>query len=145
MRGLELAKVKGGFIIKDADNIFSQKIFKNNINQISVINSKKIDLLDAKSKSYISFDKLGKVINIVEKKVISDYFCCGAYEFKSTYEFIKYSKKCLKISRDVYISDVIYSMILDNHYFSFLESSDYIDWGTLESLEILKKVLHYIL
>ena len=69
MRGLELAKVKGGFIIKDADNIFSQKIFKNNINQISVINSKKIDLLDAKSKSYISFDKLGKVIDIVEKKL----------------------------------------------------------------------------
>jgi len=144
MRGLELAKVKGGFIIKDADNIFSQKIFKNNINQISVINSKKIDLLDAKSKSYISFDKLGKVINIVEKKVISDYFCCGAYEFKSTYEFIKYSKKCLKISRDVYISDVIYSMILDNHYFSFLESSDYIDWGTLREFRNFKKKYYTI-
>ena len=50
----------------------------------------------------------------------------------------------LKISRDVYISDVIYSMILDNHYFS-LESSDYIDWGTLREFRNFKKVLHHIL
>ena len=53
----------------------------------------------------------------MEKKVISDYFCCGAYEFKYANEFVKYAKKCLKLSKNVYISDVIYSMILDNHSF----------------------------
>jgi len=139
MRGLKLAKLKGGILIKDADNIFDQKISKKNLNQISVINTKKIDLIDAKNKSYISFDKLGKVTNIVEKKVISDYFCNGAYEFKSSIEFIKYAQNCLKISKDVYISDVIYSMILDNHSFSYTEAFNYIDWGTLREFKNYKR------
>lgn len=131
LNGILKAKLKGGIFIKDVDNIFSQKIIKKPINQISTINSKKIDLLDAKSKSYVDFDKMGKVINIVEKKVISDYFCCGAYEFKCSDEFIKYSKKCLKKSKNVFISNVIFSMILDNNYFSYSEAENYIDWGTL--------------
>ena len=131
LKGILKAKLSGGIFIKDVDNIFSQKITSKPLNQISTINSKKIDLLDAKSKSYIDFDKMGKVINIVEKKVISDYFCCGAYEFKSTNEFIKYSKKCLKKSKNIFISDVIFSMILDNNYFAYIQAENYIDWGTL--------------
>ncbi len=131
LKGILKANIKGGIFIKDVDNIFSQKITSKNSNQISTINSKKIELLDAKSKSYINFNKMGKVINIVEKKVISDYFCCGAYEFKSSKDFIYYSKKCLNLSNNVFISDVIFSMILDNHYFSFTEADNYIDWGTL--------------
>ena len=142
LNGLLKSNLKGGFIIKDVDNIFSQKVVKKNINQITTINSKKIDLLDAKSKSYIDFNKMGKVTNIVEKKVISDFFCSGAYEFKSTKEFIFYAKKCLKISKNVFISDVIYSMLLDNYYFSFIEGSDYIDWGTLREFRNFNKK-HY--
>ena len=63
LKGLLKSQVKGGFIIKDVDNIFSQKIEKKNKNQITTINSKKIELLDAKSKSYIDFNKMGKVID----------------------------------------------------------------------------------
>ena len=144
LKAIEILNLKGGIVIKDSDNIFSQNISKKNINQISVINSKKIDLIDAKSKSYISFDRLGKVINIVEKKVISDYFCCGAYEFKYSSEFIKYAKKCLKLSKNVYISDVIYSMILDNHSFFYKEANNYIDWGTLREFKNYKKNFYTI-
>ena len=138
MKGLQIAKLNGGILIKDADNAFDQKMSKKNLNRISVINTKKIDLIDAKNKSYISFDKIGKVTNIVEKKVISDYFCTGSYEFKSSLEFISYTKSCLKISSNVYISDVIYSMILDNHTFSYTEAFDYIDWGTLREFKNFK-------
>ena len=144
LKAIEILNLKGGFVIKDSDNIFSQKISKKNINQISVINSKKIELIDAKSKSYISFDRLGKIINIVEKKVISDYFCCGAYEFKSSREFLKYAKRCLKLSKNVYISDVIYSMILDNYSFFYKEAENYIDWGTLREFRNFKKKYYTI-
>ena len=139
LQGIIKSKINGGFLIKDVDNIFSQKIDNKNKNQITTINSKKIDLIDAKSKSYIDFNKMGKVTNIVEKKVISDFFCSGAYEFRSTKEFVLYAKKCLKISKDVYISDIIYSMLLDNKYFSFTEGSDYIDWGTLREFRNFHK------
>ena len=142
MKGLIKSNIKGGFLIKDVDNIFYQKVETRNVNQITTINSKKIELLDAKSKSYINFDKMGTVTNIVEKKVISDHFCCGAYEFKSSKEFITYAKRCLNISKNVFISDVIYSMLLDNHYFSYLEGSSYIDWGTLREFRNFRKK-HY--
>ena len=144
LKSLEKLNLRGGIVIKDSDNIFNQKISKKNVNQISVINSKKIDLLDAKNKSYISFDRLGKVINIAEKKVISDYFCCGAYEFQSAKEFIKYSRKCLKLSKNVFISDVIYSMILDNHSFFYTEAENYIDWGTLREFRNFKRKFYTI-
>jgi hypothetical protein len=144
MKGLQKANLKGGIIIKDADNVFDQKISNTKLNRISVINTNKIDLIDAKNKSYISFDKLGKITNIVEKKVISDYFCCGAYEFKSSMEFINYAKSCLKISKNVYISDVIYSMILDNHSFSYTEANNYIDWGTLREFKNFKNSFYTI-
>ena len=35
-------------------------------------------------------------------------------------------------------------MILDNHYFSFIESSDYIDWGTLREFRNFKKKYYTI-
>jgi hypothetical protein len=96
-----------------------------------VLNLNNIDLVEAKSKSYVTFDKLKKIQNIVEKKVISDFFCCGAYSFKSSLDFLKYAKKLLLESNDVYISHVILEMILNNHIFRSKEVTDYIDWGTV--------------
>ena len=96
-----------------------------------VLNLNKADLIEAKTKSYVTFDKLNKIQNIVEKKVISDFFCCGAYSFKSSLEFLKYSKKLLLKSNDVYISHVIYEMILNKNIFRSKEVEEYIDWGTV--------------
>ena len=96
-----------------------------------VLNLNNIDLVEAKSKSYVTFDKLKKIQNIVEKKVISDFFCCGAYSFKSASDFLKYSKKLLLKSKDVYISHVIYEMILNKIIFRSKEVTNYIDWGTV--------------
>jgi hypothetical protein len=139
LNGIQIGNLKGGILIKDSDNLFNLNITSSNLNRISVINTKKIDLIDAKNKSYISIDKFGKVTNIIEKKVISNLFCCGAYEFKSSKEFVKYAKYCLQLSKNVYISDVIYSMILDHHSFFYTEAFDYIDWGTLREFRNYKK------
>ena len=38
------------------------------------LNLNNTDLIEAKSKSYVTFDKLNTIQNIVEKKVISDFF-----------------------------------------------------------------------
>ena len=144
LKGILKSNLVGGILIKDSDNIFDHKISKDNINQISTINSKKVELIDAKSKSYIDFNKMGKVTNIIEKKAISDFFCCGGYEFRSSKDFIYYSKKCLKLSKNVFISDVIYSMILDNHHFSYIEGNNYIDWGTLKEFRNFQKNFYTI-
>jgi hypothetical protein len=124
-------KINGAIVIKDCDNMFRYNFNKKKINEVMVMNLKNTELIEAKSKSYIDFDKLNSVTNIVEKKVISDFFCCGAYSFKSAKEFLKYSSKLLKISDDVFISHVIFEMILNNNHFTFKEANEYIDWGTV--------------
>ena len=128
---IQKAKIKGGIVIKDCDNIFKSKFDKKPSNKIMVLNLNSADLIEAKTKSYVTFDKLKKIQNIVEKKVISDFFCCGAYSFKSSLDFLRYSKKLLLKSKDVYISHVIYEMILNKHIFRSQEVEEYIDWGTV--------------
>lgn len=130
-RAIKKRNIKGGIVIKDCDNSFKCKFDKKITNEIMVLHLNNIDLVEAKSKSYVTFDKLKKIQNVVEKKVISDFFCCGAYSFRSSSEFLKYSKKLLLKSNDVYISHVIYEMILNKHIFRAVEVKEYVDWGTV--------------
>ena len=128
---IKLARIKGGIIIKDCDNTFKCHFDKKPSNEVMILNLNNTDLIEAKSKSYVTFDKLKKIQNIVEKKVISDFFCCGAYSFKSSLDYLYFAKKLLSQSDDVYISHVIYEMILNQHIFRSKEVTDYIDWGTV--------------
>lgn len=140
---LLLKKITSSFLIKDCDNEFSidEKIIrkKNIPNSVYSIDIKTLDLIDAKSKSYIQKDLYNNVTNIVEKKIISDYFCCGAYGFNKPVEFIKSAKKLLKISNDVYISHIILDMILNGKNFNYLKGKEYISWGTLEEYRLWQK------
>ena len=128
---IKLGKIKGGIVIKDCDNIFRYSFNRKPSNEVMVLDLNNADLIEAKSKSYVSFDKLNKIQNIVEKKVISDFFCCGAYSFESASDFLKYSQRLLSKSTDVYISHVIFEMLLNNYIFKPKEVSEYIDWGTV--------------
>jgi hypothetical protein len=142
--GIKKAKVTGGVVIKDSDNTFKQKFEKKKINRISVVNSNKVELIDAKNKSYILTDKLGNVLNIVEKKVISNLFCCGAYEFQSAEVFNFHAKKCLSLSKNVFISDVIFSMLNSNYLFDYIEATNYEDWGTAKEFRNFSKKFYTI-
>lgn len=131
LEGIKKANIKGSIFIKDCDNEFKFNVGKNIRNEVLTVNLNNVDLVDAKNKSYISLDKTNFVKNIIEKKIISNFFCCGGYSFYSAKDFINYSSKLLKKSRDVYISHVIYKMLLEGHSFTSKEVLEYVDWGTL--------------
>lgn len=123
--------VTGSFYLKDCDNIFHTKY--NNDNSIAVVSLNDIDLVDAKNKSYVELDALGRVENIVEKNVISNLFCCGGYSFKSSKDFVLNYEEIVKINKtdeEIYVSHIIYNMLLKGSHFSTHDVKDYIDWGT---------------
>lgn len=122
------AKVDGAFFIKDCDNIFTCSPLPKNC--VSTINLNEIGLVDAKNKSYVEVDSLGVISNIVEKNVISNQFCCGGYGFSSANEFIS-TYQSINSEDEIYISHIIYSMILQGKDFSTVPASQYQDWGTL--------------
>ena len=135
LRFLEKNKSRSSFLIKDCDNEFSinKKLLKHKTiyNSVYAIDIKTLELIDAKSKSYIEKDEYNIVTNIVEKKIISDFFCCGAYGFSNPNEFILTAKNLLKKSKNVFISHIILDMIFNGKNFRYNNADDYISWGTV--------------
>lgn len=123
--------IKGSFYLKDCDNIFSTSYISEN--SIAVISLNDIDLVDAKNKSYVDVDVFGNVENIVEKNVISNLFCCGGYSFNDANEFIENFNDIQNQNIDndeIYISHIIYNMLLKGKTFKIHKADNYIDWGT---------------
>lgn len=129
-KGINKAGIKGPIFIKDCDNTFGLKYEGNN--SVAVVDLNTVDFIDAKNKSYVEVDKLYHIKNIVEKNVISNLFCCGGYGFKDSSQFIKYFNKIFKANSEgeIYISHVIYSMLIDGEVFKAEKADDYEDFGT---------------
>lgn len=125
---IKQANIEGPFFIKDCDNLFSCKPEPKNA--VITINLNDIELIDAKNKSYVDVDSLGVINNIIEKQVISNQFCCGGYSFEDSADFIA-TFDSIKSNEEVYISHIIYKMLLDGKEFISIKGKDYLDWGTL--------------
>lgn len=129
VEGIKNSGLTGPIFIKDADNFFNCKVTPRN--EISVYDLSSVGLVNPGNKSYVNVDENNLVTNIVEKNIISSTFCVGGYGFESEQLFLEYFEKC-KSHSSLYISHLIYSMILDEKAFQVQEVSNYIDWGTLE-------------
>ena len=119
--------IEGEIYIKDADDYFD--VNELNPNQVCVFSLNDTKNITPGNKSYVKKTDNNQILNIVEKKVISSDFCCGLYSFESAEDFVNTFKKIQMVS-EVYISHVIYQMLLDGKQFYSNQVSNYIDWGT---------------
>lgn len=126
---IELGDIKGSIYIKDADNFFNYNISSSN--EISVFSLNKMKNVNPSNKSYVIVNENENVENIVEKQVISSMFCCGGYSFESADLFVKSFNK-LSDEDGLYISHIIFNMILNGAVFHAKEVNNYLDWGTLD-------------
>jgi len=128
--GIKRSKLKGSILIKDCDNYFELKDYHNN-NFIAVADLQKQDKINASNKSYVNIGSKNTVVNIIEKEIISNVFCCGVYHFENVNEYLSYYKE-LADYEHLFLSHIIYKMILDKKVFFTKEVKNYIDWGTIE-------------
>jgi hypothetical protein len=133
---IKQAGITGSFVIKDSDNFFQVALKPGNSVCYSDLNSS--GLIKPKNKSYLVRDSNGNISNIVEKQVISPFFCVGAYSFESTDLFCNLLDG-LPTHGERYISNVIFQAILQGKLFEGVEVSDYIDWGTIEDWDRFKR------
>jgi hypothetical protein len=120
-------KIEGAIFVKDCDNMFS--VDWSGGNEVSVIDLNKVGLVDAKNKSYVMVGGIDTISNIVEKQIISNLFCCGGYGFDSASNFVKHFET-INQPKEVYISHIIYSMIMVGERFHVKRADNYTDWGT---------------
>lgn len=135
-KAIEHFNIKGPIFIKDSDNYFEVDYHGENGICYDDLNSS--GLIKPKNKSYIEIDEYGTITNIIEKKVLSPFFCVGGYGFKEAQEFLNYLSK-IKSDGEIYLSNVIYQMLLDDQKFYAFEVDSYKDWGTLEDWDRYKR------
>lgn len=134
-RAIVQAQISGPICIKDSDNIFRCDIAPRNA--VAVYDLNKMRLVNPSNKSYVTLDEHQQINNIIEKQVISPLFCTGGYSFRESREFLQYYEK-LKDHENLYISHIIYKMLLDGHFFEPMHVSEYEDWGTLRDWDAYK-------
>ena len=106
--------LKGAIYIKDADCFFKANVSTEN--SVAIFPLEKLCLVNPQHKSYVSIDEMFYITNIIEKRIISHYFCAGGYSFEDAKTFIEYYVK-YRENDDLYLSHIIYAMLLDRHIF----------------------------
>jgi hypothetical protein len=133
---IKQANINGPIVVKDSDNYFKVELGAGNSVCYSDLNTS--GLIKPKNKSYLLRDANGNISNIVEKQVISPYFCVGAYSFESAELFCQLLDS-LPNQGERYISNVIFQSILQGKLFEGKEVENYVDWGTVEDWDRFKR------
>jgi hypothetical protein len=136
---IQKANIEGEIYIKDCDDYFVTGPIEPNM--VSVYSLYDMEEVIAKNKSYVTVDHLENVTNIVEKRIISDKFCCGGYSFSSAEQFVEtfkalkatqsFSRPAQSTDPEIFISHVIFEQVLDGKLFKTSKVTNYEDWGTL--------------
>jgi len=139
-----LEEKDGPVICIDSDNFYLQNIIEewNGENKIFVFE----DIQKNPIFSYVKKDSDNNLLEIIEKKKISNLACCGAYGFSSIYSLHNY---CLKIiNNQIYQKDEFYTsglvqlMLQDNIQFkvSTILNKNYFTLGVPENLKKFETV-----
>lgn len=127
--------ITGPIFIKDADNMcILNSDIKNN--SVLVYPLENTPIVDPQHKSYVAVDDQNFVVNIIEKKVVSNLFNCGGYSFSSALDFVE-AYEAVQMFEDMlshmYISHIIYWLILNKKLkFRPIEAIGYEDFEIKE-------------
>jgi hypothetical protein len=131
---LKKENIKDDIYIKDPDCYF--EIDGLEPNQICIHSLNDTDHIIPGNKSYVRKNINNEILTIIEKDVISSDFCCGLYSFESSDEFIKTFEEVYEIGGEIYVSHIIYKMLLNGQTFYSKNTSNFIDWATQKDWDI---------
>lgn len=118
--------IKGSIFIKDADCSFIADIPLSNA--VAIYSLEQLRLASPQNKSYVCIDSMQYITNIIEKNMVSRNFTAGGYSFANADTFCRYYLT-LQNQQGLYLSHIIYSMILEGYTFRPIHTKDYEDFG----------------
>ena len=134
VRAIEQIGIEGFLFIKDSDSFYRIDV-SSEANQVAYFQLEESHNINPGSKSYLQIDSNGILTNIAEKKIISSMFSVGGYGFESSADFCKVFDKISQTNNEnneIYVSHVIFDMILSGAVFVGAKVNNYEDWGTYE-------------
>lgn len=126
---IQQAHIEGAIFIKDADCSFTGEILPQNGVVIYPLES--LRWVNPQNKSYVAIDDNFYVTNIIEKKIISHYFLAGGYCFEDADLFCQYYQRFSR-QKGLYLSHIIYAMLLDKHIFRPVLAAEYTDFENIK-------------
>lgn len=124
---IQQERISGSIYIKDADSYFeTEDVAKNGV---AVFPIEELEMLDPRNKSYVAVDDMQYITNIIEKSVVGHYISAGGYAFGDSEIFCGYYNRLRHYDR-LYLSHIIYAMLLDKKTFRPFIVKNYKDWGT---------------
>lgn len=123
--------IEGSIFIKDADCYFKTEL--NDANGVAIFPIEDLEILAPKDKSYVAVDDMYYITNIIEKAVVGHYISAGGYAIKNVESFNTYYNR-LRDYGKLYLSHIIYAMLLDKKTCRPMIVEEYKDWGTQEAL-----------
>jgi len=139
---IEQENIQDQIHIKDCDNYF--ECMPQNGNNVTVVSLNDLLSVNPSNKSYVQVNDVGQVVNIIEKRVISDKFCCGLYSIDNAKRFCKDYYRILsntnpKEHSNIYLSTILHYMLYGGYIVNTIEVQNYKDWGTLDDWLQYKK------
>ena len=123
-RAIEQLGIDGPFFVKDADSYFQADVYAEN--SVAVYPLEELEIVDPRNKSYVSVADMQYVTNIIEKKVVSNLFSAGGYGFVDVETFNRVFDRYISLG-PVYLSHLIYALLLEGESFHPIKVSDYQD------------------
>lgn len=123
---IEKCGVSGPVFFKDADCYFEAEIYPEN--GIAVCSLESLPLVDPRNKSYVAVDDMQHVTNIIEKRIVSHLFNAGGYCFADVKDYLEAYEKYSQLGK-IYLSHLIYGMLLDGYTFRPIEITKYKDFN----------------
>lgn len=117
--------ISGSIFVKDADCSFSGD--DTDENTIVIYALEQLDWVNPKNKSYVNIDDMYYITNIIEKRIVSHYFTAGGYCFEDADIYCRYCERFIG-QHNLYLSHIIYSMLLDKHMFRPIIAKKYDDF-----------------
>ena len=124
-------QIEGSIFIKDADSYFKTEI--THTDSVAIYPIEDLVTLAPKDKSYVAVDDMFYITNIIEKSVIGHHISAGGYYIERATDFINYYNR-LRQHGKLYLSHIVYAMLLDKKSFRPMLVENYKDWGTLNDL-----------
>ena len=133
-QALNQLQINGNFLVRDCDSIFEHKelihcntIFVDTLESNPTVNN-------PNNKSYVLTNNYWNVVStIIEKKIISNTFCVGGYQFLSV---DRYRQAYIDVNKsrltEIYMSSIIDHLISCGEIFTTTTVNNYIDLGTFE-------------
>ena len=119
-------------LIKDCDGFYDADLVEGNAIYVSKL-SENPDIRNAPAKSYTITNEQNIISSVVEKKIVSDSFCVGGYQFSSAANFAHaYTMLTKTWKSEIFVSNIIDYMISTGSVFVEQNTRNFIDVGTAD-------------